>query len=244
MERKIDIKKSIIKLIISLIIIAGIILIGYVILDCLGLTHLTQEQLQDKISSFGALGPIIFIVVSFLQVTFVPIPGSITILCGNYLFGPWLSYLYSFIGMFLGSLFAFFLGRVIGRRFVNWIVGNRETVDYYLLKLKGKETVILFFMFLLPMFPDDILCSIAGIMPITWGVFIFIQVITRITSIGGTLFFMSGEIIPYDKPWGIAVLIVLAIIAIIAFIYAYKNSEKLNEKLISFINKVFYRKHK
>lgn len=244
MERKIDIKKSIIKLIISLIIIAGIILIGYVVLDCLGLTNLTQEQLQDKISEFKAWGPIIFIVLSFLQVTFIPIPGSITILCGNYLFGPWLSYLYSFIGMFLGSMFAFFLGRVIGRRFVNWIVGDKETVDYYLLKLKGKETVILFFMFLLPMFPDDILCSIAGIMPITWGVFILIQIVTRITSIGGTLFFMSGEIIPYDKPWGIIVLIILGIIAIIAFIYAYKNSEKLNEKLISFINKVFYRKHK
>ena len=105
MERKIDIKKSIIKLIISLIIIAGIILIGYVILDCLGLTHLTQEQLQDKISSFGALGPIIFIVVSFLQVTFVPIPGSITILCGNYLFGPWLSYLYSFSKNSVASLY-------------------------------------------------------------------------------------------------------------------------------------------
>ena len=139
--------------------------------------------------------------------------------------------------------------RFLGSRFHGFqrqknAVTIQQIIEDALFKILGKETVILFFMFLLPMFPDDILCSIAGIMPITWGVFTFIQVITRITSIGGTLFFMSGEIIPYDKPWGIAVLIVLAIIAIIAFIYAYKNSEKLNEKLISFINKVFYRKHK
>ena len=170
-----------------------------------------------------------------MQVTFVPIPGSITILAGNYLFGPWLSYLYSFIGMFLGSLLAFFLGKVIGRRFVNWIVGDKQTVDYYIKKLKGKEVIILFFMFVLPMFPDDILCSLAGIMPISWPVFIFIQIITRITSIGATLFFMSGEIIPYEG-WGIAVLIVLGIVCIISFIYAYKNSEKLNDKLINFLN--------
>ena len=39
------------------------------------------------------------------------------------------------------------LGRKIGRPFVNWIVGDKETVDYYLKKLKGKETIILFFMF-------------------------------------------------------------------------------------------------
>lgn len=98
-------------------------------------------------------------------------------------------------------------------------------------------------MFLLPLFPDDLLCSIAGIMPISWPVFIFIQIITRITSIGATLFFMSGEIIPYEG-WGIAVLIVLGIICIISFIYAYKNSEKLNDKLINFLNKLFFKKKK
>ena len=47
-------------------------------------------------------------------------------------------------------------------------------------------------MFLLPMFPDDILCSIAGIMPITYSVFIFMQLITRFTSIGGTLLFRDN----------------------------------------------------
>ena len=63
-------------------------------------------------------------------------------------------------------------------------------------------------MFLLPMFPDDILCSIAGIMPITYSVFIFMQLITRFTSIGGTLLFMSGEIIPYHG-WGLVLIIFL-----------------------------------
>lgn len=243
MERKIDIKKSILKLIISMIIIVGILGIIYLILDYFNLTSLTKEQLQKQIASFGSLGPIIFIVVSFLQVSFIPIPGSITILAGNYLFGPWLSYLYSFIGMFLGSLFAFFLGRVIGKRYVNWIVGDKQTVDYYLKKLKGKESVVLFFMFLLPMFPDDILCSITGIMPISWSLFVFMQIITRITSIGATLFLMSGEIIPYEG-WGLVVLIVLSILCIIVFVVAFKNAEKINEKLIAFIDKLFFKKKK
>lgn len=245
MERKkTDVKKSIIKLIISIIILLGILLITYVLLDCFNLTKLTQQELQTHIEKFGALGPIVFIVISFLQVTIIPLPASITILGGNYLFGPWLSYLYSFIGIFSGSLFAFFLGKVVGRRFVNWIVGDSQTVDYYLAKLKGKETILLFFMFLLPFFPDDILCSIAGILPMSWGVFIFIQIITRLISIGSTLFFMSGEIIPYDKPWGITILVILAIITVLAFIYAFKNSEKINDKLTIFVNKVLSRKRK
>ena len=241
---KLDFKKSMLRLIVSCAIIAIFIFIGYFILDHFGIWDLSEKQIQQEIEKFGALGPLIFILVSFLQVTFIPIPGALTIIAGSYMFGPWLSYLYSFIGMFLGALFAFFLGRKIGRPFVDWIVGDKQTVDYYIKKLKGKEVIILFFMFVLPMFPDDILCSLAGILPISWSVFIFMQIVSRILAIGGTLFFMSGQIIPFDTWWGITIIVVLALISIILFIYAFKNSEKINDKLINFINKVFYRRNK
>ena len=93
-------------------------------------------------------------------------------------------------------------------------------------------------MFLLPLFPDDALCAIAGILPITFPVFIFIQIVTRCTSIAGTLFFMSGEIIPYHG-WGLIVLVVIAILSIVAFIFSYKNANKINEALIKTIDKIF-----
>ena len=92
-------------------------------------------------------------------------------------------------------------------------------------------------MFLLPMFPDDALCAIAGITPITFSVFLIIQIITRITSIGATLFFMSGELIPYEG-WGLILLALIAVLAIVAFIFAYKNADLINNKLIEFANKI------
>lgn len=186
-----------------------------------------RETVQTIVAENGAYAPFIFILISFLQVTFVPIPGSVTIIAGSYLFGFWESLLYSYIGMMLGSIFAFYLGRVIGRPFVNWIVGDSKTVDKYLERLKGKETVLLFFMFLFPFFPDDLLCSVAGITPLSWFKFIIMQIITRFTSIIGTLIFMSGEIIPYNG-WGITLLIILGILAIIAFIISYKHADKIN----------------
>lgn len=242
-NKKIDVKKTIIKLVSSIIVIAIFVVLLLALFKALGIDSLNEEKIQTEISKLGVWAPLAFIFLSFLQVTFIPIPGAVTIIAGNYLFGTWLSFLYSYIGMFLGALLAFFLGRKIGRPFVNWIVGDKETVDYYLKKLKGKETIILFFMFLLPMFPDDILCSIAGIMPITYSVFIFMQLITRFTSIGGTLLFMSGEIIPYHG-WGLVLIVFLNILAIIAFILAMKNSEKINDYLISFVDKHFKKKRK
>ena len=231
-------KTSIIKALIAIFVIVTIIISLYSILKKLGITSITQEQLQTYIQDQGVWGPLIFILISFLQVTFIPIPGSITILAGNYLFGPWESYLYSFIGMMLGSIVAFLLGRLVGKPFIYWVAGDKEKVEKYLKTLHGKENVVLFFMFLFPFFPDDLLCSIAGILPITFLGFILMQIVTRITSIGATLLIMSGELIPYHG-WGIPVLILIGILGIIAFVISYKNADKINDKLREIINKVF-----
>ena len=243
MEKKIDIKSIIIKIIISLLVIGLIILGLYFLFKYLGWTNLTKEELQAKIASTGVFAPIVFIVASFLQVTFIPIPSSVTIIVGNYLFGFWLSFLYSYIGIILGSIFAFYLGRWLGRPFVNWVVGDSKAVDEYLIKMKNKEKVILFFMFLLPLFPDDALCSLAGILPISFLTFLFMQLLTRATSILGTLFFMSGEIIHYDA-LGITIIVIVCILALVAFYLSYKYADKINEIFYNIMDKITFRKKK
>ncbi len=236
-----DKKKFIKKLIISIVTIIAIVGIGYLFFYLLGWTDMTREELQAFVVSTGAIAPLAFIAISFLQVTFIPIPGAITILAGNYVFGAGLSFLYSYIGMLGGAMFAFFLGKVLGRKFVNWIAGSAETVDEWIKKLKGRENVLLFFMFLLPFFPDDLLCAIAGLFPLSYFGFFLMQALTRATSIGATLLFMSGEVIPYHG-WGLVVLAVISVLAIIAFIISYKNAEKINVWFSEFTDKIFKRK--
>lgn len=237
MSNKVNVKKVFIRLGISLLLIALVIIGGYFLFRHFGITDMSKEKLREKIAEFGVWGPLIFIIVSFLQVTFVPIPGSITILAGNLLFGMWLSLLYSFIGMFLGAVLAFYLGRALGRPFVNWVVGDKETVENYLKRIKNKEFVVFFFMFLLPLFPDDALCTLAGITKLKWRDFILMQVITRPTSILGTLFFMSGEIIPYHG-WGLIVLGAVCVLSIVAFVFCYKNADKINAWLDGVFDKI------
>ena len=235
-------KKIILKLLLLILLIGVIIAVGYLVLHLLGWTKLNQEQVQEIVKGTGAIAPLIFILISFLQVTFVPIPGAVTIIAGNFLFGFWLSFVYSYIGMLLGAMFAFFLGKTIGRPFANWIVGSKEKVDTWIKRLKGRQNVILFFMFFLPFFPDDILCTVAGLLPISYFGFLVMQVITRATSIGFTLLFMSGEFIPYQG-WGLVVLGVIAVICIGAFIVSMKYSEKINDFCVDKINAIF-RKNK
>ncbi len=239
-------KKTIMRLIISALVIGAVIFVAYLILKALGLTDLTREEIQDFIKGTGAIAPLVFIFISFVQVTIIPIPGMVTILAGNYLFGAGLSFIYSYIGMLIGSVFAWWLGRLVGRPYINWVAGGKEEADAWLKRLNGRETVFLFFAFLLPLFPDDILCSVAGILPIKFSTFMIMQVITRATSIGSSLIFMSGELIPYHD-WGLVVLALIIIASIVAFVLSMKYADKLNsffDKLIDRFVSKFKKKKK
>ena len=230
-------KKSVLRIGFSCFVILTIVVVCYLFFSAYGLTNLTRDEVQDYISSKGAVAPLVFIGVSFLQVTFVPIPGAVTILAGNYIFGPFLSFLYSYIGMMIGGIVAFYLGRLIGRPFVNWVAGGKDVADNWMKRLRGREKVFLFFAFLLPLFPDDLLCSIAGILSITFPEFFIMQIITRATSIAGTLIFMSGELIPY-KGAGLIIIGVLFAICLVLLVLSLKYADKLNAFFDKFIEKI------
>ncbi|MBE7061507.1 MAG: TVP38/TMEM64 family protein [Clostridiales bacterium] len=236
-SNKTQTKKVVSRLLISLAVIVAICLAGYFIFRHFGITNLSREQIQDFIKGTGVIAPLVYLLVTFAQVTLIPIPGAVTIIAGSYLFGFWWAFLYSYIGTLLGSIASFALGRLIGRPYVNWVVGGKEKADEWVKKLKGRENVFLFFAFLLPLFPDDILCAVAGALPIRWRTFIIMQLITRFTSVGATLLFMSGQIIPFHG-WGIVVLIVLGVLAIGAFIISLKYSEQINKAFSNFIDKI------
>ena len=231
-------KNLIKKLIWSSIGLAIFLLLVYIVLKKLGLTQISQSEMQEAISSTGAIAPLIFILVTFLQVTFIPIPSTIPIIVGSYLFGPILAFIYSYIGLMVGSIVAFYLGKALGRPFINWLSGGKEETDKWMKKLHGKEKILLFFMFLFPVFPDDLLCSIAGILPINFPTFLIMQVLTRATTVGCTLLFMSGEVIPFNA-WGISLIVLAVIFCFFAFIYCFRNADKINDYFSKMYNKVF-----
>lgn len=226
-----------IKLCIFALVIGAVIGGLYLIAHLLGWTKMTEEELQSWIASTGAIAPLVFILISFVQVTFIPIPAAVTIIAGSYLFGTWMAFVYSYIGVMLGTMLAFGLGRWIGRPFVDWVTGGKEKTDEWIAKLKGRENILLFFMFFFPGFPDDILCTVAGVLPISWLGFLIMQIFTRITSIWGTLLFMSGQIIPFSG-WGLWVLGGVAAIGIAAFILSMRYADAINAWFLRLVDKI------
>ena len=142
-------KSVIIRLILTAILYISICAIIYLIFDFFNLTNITKEQLRDFVDKTGVFGPLVYMIIVFLQVCIIPLPGMVVILAGNMLFGWLLTTLYCFIAMMLGAIFTFYLGRKLGRPFVNWVIKDKNLINTYLSKVRGKEFVVFFFMFLL-----------------------------------------------------------------------------------------------
>lgn len=183
------------------------------------------QGLRDYIAGFGNWAVVLFIVFCFLQVVVLPVPGSIAVAAGVALFGSLKCAIYSFIGIVAGSVVAFAIGRWIGYKAVKWIVG-KDTLDKWLKNLKGKDYLILSIMFLLPMFPDDVLCFIAGLSSMTWPYFLIMIVITRAISVFTTAY--SFGLIPFTTWWGILIWIIIAALVVLSFWLVCKYSDKID----------------
>lgn len=183
------------------------------------------NALRDYIAGFGGTAIFIFILFQFLQVVVLPVPGSVSVAVGVALFGPLRCSLFSFIGIVLGSIVAFFIGRVVGYKAVCWIVG-KDDLDKWLEKVKGKDYLLLSIMFLLPLFPDDILCFVAGLSSMTWLYFIIMITITRAISVVTTSY--SLDMIPFNTWWGLLIWGVIIAAIIITFWLVCKYSDRID----------------
>lgn len=184
------------------------------------------EDLRNYVSGFGGYAVFIFIAIQFLQVVVLPIPGFITVSVGVLLFGAFRGSVYSVIGIVSASIVAFFIGRVFGYKVAGWLVG-KENLDKGLELVKGKDKVILTFMFLFPFFPDDVLCFVAGLSSMSVPYYIVMITITRIINIVVSAYSVNGSIIPYNTWWGILLWIAVFIL-VAALCYAiYKHGDKI-----------------
>lgn len=184
------------------------------------------EALRKYVESYGKNAVWIFIVLQFLQVVVLPIPAVITVAAGVLLFGAFKSAVYSCIGIIVGSLIAFFIGKVFGYKVAKWLVG-KENLDKWLNVIKGKDKIILTFMFLFPFFPDDVLCFVAGITTMSPLFFIIMIFITRIISVFASCYSINGSIIPFNTWWGLVLWGIFVAVTVVLAVLIYKKGDKI-----------------
>lgn len=138
------------------------------------------ETTQKFIINKGIFGPIIFVFIQMTQVIYPIIPGGAVLIVAPLIFGNFWGFTLSFIGITLGAIANFFLARRFGKTFVRAFVKEETYQKYYQKLTKGKRFDILMGVsFILPGFPDDFLCMLAGITTMTFKRFMTIYFLTK-----------------------------------------------------------------
>jgi uncharacterized membrane protein YdjX (TVP38/TMEM64 family) len=190
-----------------------------------------REQIKAFVTSFGTGAPVVFIIIQILQVLLAPFPGEATGFIGGFLFGATKGFLYSSIGLTVGSLINFSIGRFLGKRFVRKLIppAQLERMDNL---VKHQGVIVLFALFVFPGFPKDYLCLFLGLSAMPLKIFI---ILTAIGRMPGTLMLsLQGSYI-FEQSYGWFALIVSVCLILIFLAYRYREGlyrwiEKFNGK--------------
>lgn len=134
--------------------------------------------IRARIEAFGPLAPLAFLVLETVQVIVAPIPGQVLGGVAGYLFGAVYGTVLALAGVLCGSAIAFTAARRYGRPYAERVLdpGSLRRWDGFVDRagLPG-----LFVLFVLPAFPDDVLCFVAGLSEIRLRTFLALVLFGR-----------------------------------------------------------------
>jgi uncharacterized membrane protein YdjX (TVP38/TMEM64 family) len=179
-----------------------------------------KKFLKETVRSWGWMAPLVFIAIQALQVIISPIPGEITGPVGGALFGTWLGLIYSTIGLTIGTLFCFWVGRKWGEPLVRpWLSEHNWNRMNFVLEAEG--AIICFILYLVPGFPKDILSYLFGISPMPFWLFAIVSTVARIPGTWVSSYF-GAHVAEQQYIWAIAFMAV--VLALCLPLYYYRDS--------------------
>lgn len=216
------------RLFLSIIILIAIVVVAYVVFKITGIWQKVNsiEKLRDIVENGGMFSFVVFIVLQILQTTVLQIPAIFVTIAGTLVFGRWTAFILSYISVMIGSIIMFWIGRKAGRKFLNWLAGKDEADKWIKRMSSGKY--LFFLMMLFPLFPDDILCVVAGLTNMGFGFFFVTNLIARAMGIGCTVFFGSGAVIPFHG-WGLIIWGLIILLVATLFYLSVKYQKKIDE---------------
>lgn len=208
------IKKNILKLLFIPIIIVFIIF-GVQYYTRLIPIFKDMETIKKIILGYGSYSFIVYILLQVVQIVVFFIPGDIIQISAGFIFGPVRGLFLSLLGICIGSSTVFFISRKLGKPFVNKLVSKKDTwIIHKLDKLRDhplkekKLRKIVFFTYLIPGIPKDILGYICGISEIKFRDFILYSSIARIPALFISSFF--GHKLSFEN---LKLLVIIAVIS-------------------------------
>jgi uncharacterized membrane protein YdjX (TVP38/TMEM64 family) len=144
--------------------------------------------LKSEVVSWGAWGPIVYMLLYAVGPSFL-LPGAVMTIAAGLAFGAWRGAAWSLIGADAGAIVAFGAGRFLGRSFVERTIGSRlrQTLN----RLERNGFYLTLYLRLVPVIPYNAFNLLAGASPIRFKDYFWASVIGM--TPGTVLFALLGD---------------------------------------------------
>ena len=214
-------------------VVGGVLLAALFIAVSLGVRQhaafvFDAESMRAWVDQFGALAPVVLILVQAAQVVVAPVPGQVLALAAGYLFGPVAGSAYSVVGVLIGSAVAFSLAKRFGRPAVESLL-HEDVVDRFdaFVERVGVPGLLVFVA--IPGLPDDAICFLCGLTQ--WRLRTFLAVITvgRLPGYVATVY-AGGELAAGQFGFALLILAVV-VLASVGGYYKQDSIQAVTERL-------------
>ena len=184
--------------------------------------------LRDTVAAWGWMAPLVFIAIQALQVIISPIPGEITGPVGGALFGTLWGLTYSTIGLTIGTLICFWMGRKWGEPLVRpFFTEHHWNRMNFIIEAEG--AIICFVLYLIPGFPKDIISYLFGMSPMPFWVFAVVSTLGRIPGTWISSYF-GAHVAEQQYVYAIVFIALIAAIGLPLFYYRERILARIHRR--------------
>lgn len=142
-----------------------------------------QDNIVNKIRSYGAWGWFIFLLIQIVQVVISIIPGEPIEVIGGVIYGSFGGLLTCMLGCLIGSVIVYYLSMKIGKSFIKLFVKDKDLKEVKFLKNEKRVEELVFLFYFIPGTPKDLITYLAPYTKIKPIKFFLISTFARIPSI-------------------------------------------------------------
>lgn len=163
------------------------------------------DEVTDAISSYiasmqGILLYLIIYLIMVIQVCLIPVPVYVVVNACILIESinlslkttdGWIFIAVTMLAYMTGVMIAYFMGYKLGSRAVKWCAGSDEEYAKWVNVFKNKGKWYYALTVLLPIFPDDLLCIVAGGVKMNFGFFMLVNFVCRLIGLITMIFSLS-----------------------------------------------------
>lgn len=193
---------------------------------------LSKENLKESLfeaKSYLNDSYFLFLILQIFQVLLVPIPGQIVGILGGYVFGFVKGLSLTMLGLTIGSFISITIGRYFSKLLPKIL--PKEIMQKFDFLIENSNISTFFIIFLLPAFPDDAICFIAGLTRLSIAKLLIASFLGRLP--GMLVLSFLGASIDYNLTLSYIILFISILIAFFIWLF----DEELKNYFFKFIRR-------